>query len=252
MLENAHWLLDHRQWKLWDELIIAQFSELVTKDPQFTYGSAEAALKQGNLTAAAKLAEQAFAMTAEKVNTTADPAETIMARFRTAIRLEDRGLTEWAIREYQRIASMATPHWTYKERAVQLLAELLHDRQRDKEAADVLSELVNRPRTLRFPRGRRNNDRASVISRMHFFRSEEYRQDANREAQASHLRKGFAADPTDADVLIAMHRLRRADDAWVESTQQHIRQAVDIFADRLKRSFRTHDASRMWARSGRT
>ena len=49
------------------------------------------------------------------------------------------------------------------------------------------------------------------------------------------MRKGFAADPTDADVLIAMHRLRRADDAWVASTQQHIRQAVDIFTARFKR-----------------
>ena len=236
VLENAHWLLDHGQWRLWEELIIDQFPELVAENPQFTYGSAEAAHKQGNIEGAAELAEKAFAMTDEKVHIAANPLDTIWIRSRAAIGLEDRGLTEWSIREYRRIAAMETPHWrmvAIKEQAVQLLAELLHDRQRDREAADVLSKLLKSSRTIRFSRGR-NSDWANVISRMHFFRSEEYRQQANREEQMSHLRQGIEADPTDADVLIAMYRLPRADDAWVESTQQRIRQAVDIFAVRLK------------------
>jgi tetratricopeptide (TPR) repeat protein len=196
--------------------------------------------------AAAELAERAFAMTADKVNMTGDPLERIWVRSRTAISLEDRGLTEWAIREYRRIASMDATQGgmgafkqqrmgDFKEQAVRLLAELLHDGQRDKEAADALSDFLKESPPRRFAQGRFDKDRASVISRMHYFRSEQYRQEANREAQISHLRQGIEADPTDADVLIAMYRLPRADDAWVESTQQNIRQAVDIFAARLER-----------------
>ena len=123
----------------------------------------------------------------------------------------------------------------FKEQATILLAELFHDRQRDQEAADALADLMKGKRTFRLSQSSYNNDWAGIVSRMHFFRAEQYRREANREQQISHLRQGLEADPTDSDVLIAMHRLPRPNDAWVRLTQQSISQAARIFQERVQR-----------------
>ena len=235
LLEIGRWLLDREQWEFFDQLIIKSFPDDVAENPQFIYCSAEAALKQGDQQLSVKLAEQAFALMADASGVITDPTERIWLRFRSAISLEERGLTDWAIREYQRVASMETPDWrmpAFKEQASRFLAELLHDRQRDQEAADALANLMQGKRTFRLSQNSYNNDWPGIVSRMHFFRAEQYRREANRQQQISHLRQGLEADPTDSDVLIAMHRLPRPTDAWVRLTQQSISQAARIFEER--------------------
>ena len=235
LLEMSHWLLDQEQWGLLDELVLQQLPEEIPGKPLFDYCAAEAAFKRQQPEVAEKLAEEAFGGATE-VHAGPDAQERDWYRYQAAITLESRGLTDWSIREYRRLADTEIAYIALKERAVRRLAELLHDQKRDKEAAEVLSKLVeNARKAVRLPRGDFEGDWGSVVSRMHYFHAEHYRRQADREKQMSHLRQGIEADPTDADVLIAMYRLPRADEAWRELTQEGIRRAVKVFETRLQR-----------------
>lgn len=261
IIDLGRWLIDAKQVSLFEDKVWKPFQELRETQPQYTYLGAEA-FAESDPDRAQKLADEAFNIyetpptierqdkddpdeeelaedgeLAEDEFDYVDPLVAVFAQINTAIALENRGLTEWAVREYRRLMENKNDHWRVsiiREQATIILSELLHDRGRDEEAADVLTTLTDK---------RANNvfgnddlgDRVSVTSRMHYFRSEHYRKEADREKQIEFLRKAVQADSTDADVLIAMHRLPRADEKWKAETSRLIAKAVRGFEMKIER-----------------
>lgn len=250
IIDLGRWLLDAEQVAVFEEKIWKPFQKLRESQPQFTYLAAEAFAK--DVDQSQQLADEAFNIYTNppRLNDSEDndnslpeadqlvdeveymdPLVVVFAQINTAIALENRGLTEWAIREYRRIMENTSEHWRVsivREQATVILSELLHDRGRDAEAADVLATLVGKQANNVFGNDDLG-DQASFTSRMHYFRSEHYRKEADREKQIEYLRKAVEADPTDADVLIAMHRLPRADEKWKAETKRYIDNAVKGF-----------------------
>lgn len=236
LLETCAWLLDQQQQEIFLELIWNRFEKYKRELPQFLYFGAEA-FAQSDEATSKKLAEQAFKLSDPHPVVT-DPIMIAFMRFNSASTLESRGQPEWAIREYKRLAATNHDHWRIemiKEQASIMQSELLHDRGRDEEAADTLAMLLEEDVTVFFPDEKADEESAGLISRMHYFRSEHFRKQGDRKQQIELLRKAVEADPTDADVLIAMHRLPRADEKWKEDTSKHIRKAVSVFERRLQR-----------------
>ena len=234
LLQLCRWLMDHDRGDLFEELIYEQFEELRQDNPVLCYCAAELQKQRGDNEQAESLANKAFEMTLAGAR---DPREVMILRFETAIHLEGRGLTDWAVREYQRIIETNIRHWQMSDirrRSIRLLAELLHDRQRDKEAADILALLVKDFEELVFDEEEIEPDMRDILSRHYYFRSEQFRQEANREKQIEFLEKGIKVNPVDADVLIAMYRLPRADEEWKTMTRQYLRDAEGTFNDRIK------------------
>jgi tetratricopeptide (TPR) repeat protein len=142
-------------------------------------------------------------------------------------------LLDWSIREYRHVMRQAEPGSLDDLNARLMLAELLHDQAQDEEAAVVLQGAVEQmetnPVVLHRMGQQLEREPASVKSRMHYFFAESFRAQANLEKQREHLRQGVADDPKDADVLIAMYRLQRADPAWRQQTRDLIRKAAEEF-----------------------
>lgn len=233
-------LIDADHVSIFEKTFWNRFEKLKEDEPMFVYLGAEAFVKS-KPELGRKLADQAFEMNA--VDEAMDEVSTAFTQINTAIAIENRGLTEWAIREYRRLMNAGGDDeirepWrlsVLKEQAAVILSELLHDRGRDKEAADVLAVRMKQEPAIDVFGQEDGSKAAEIESRMHFFRSEQHRQESNREEQIKSLLSAVEANPTDADVLIAMYRLPRADEAWKKETKKYITKAVEIFEANLKR-----------------
>jgi tetratricopeptide (TPR) repeat protein len=116
------------------------------------------------------------------------------------------------------------------------LSELLHDADRDRDAAEVLRGLVdllakNGPlhqklTTLRHPP-------KSIRSRMYYFAACDFAAKNDRTRQVEQLDLAVASDPADADVLIALYRLPDQDDKRRQQTRASIRDAAEQFRGEL-------------------
>lgn len=242
LVTTANWLLDHERNDLFEELIWDRFEEARNRLPQLMYCAAESKL-ESDPKLAEELAQRAYDLEPTDANVAiADNSKRFFLRRSAAFGLEERGLTEWAVREYRRLIA-SEENWRtdyYRDQAVTVLAELLHDRGRHLEAADTIAAFIGEDKAVEdpFPQSR-STDASSKKSRMHYFRSVHFRKLGDREKQVEHLKKAVEADSTDADVLIAMHRLPRADADWKEQTNDHIQDAIGIFEARLRRQRRS-------------
>lgn len=248
VVKTAYWLLDHDHEAMLQKLIFDPFDKLTKTLPQLLYCAAEAA-RDDDRERAEQMAQDAFELTAKNVDE--DATKTFFLRRSTTFGLEQRGLTDWSIREYKRlVASDDRQDWRidyYRGKATEAFAELLHDRQRHLEAADILAELLGADGSDdELPQGP-DRDQTSKLARMHYFRSEHYRKQGDRENQIKSLKRAFEADSSDADVLIAMHRLPRADSEWKSLTNQRIQVAVSNFERDLNRMRGTQASNRFQA-----
>ena len=125
------------------------------------------------------------------------------------------------------------------------LANLLHDYERDKEAADALEPLVKavqgegrrRPALRRDSRLRQRTidlpDPDALAARFHFYRACQYQAEKDLKRARGELDLAINFDPTDADVLIAMYRFPEADDKWRESVRERIRELTQQFQQEI-------------------
>ncbi len=231
ILQTSFWLIEKEQYEIFRELVWNKFAELQKKVPLFAYCDFMAKKKEGREKEAKLAADFAFEMTEDDLDFS-NPFERAGLRLQAARGLEQREFVEQAIREYQRL--MALENWRMigmQEDVASYLSELLHDRQREKEAAETLETFLN---TLEKDQGIDRSDLSTTVSRMHYFWSEHHRQNGDREKQKASLEKAVAAYESDADVLIAMHRLVRADAKWKAKTSKLIATAVANYETRIQ------------------
>ena len=232
IVETSLWLIENQQYELFQELIWNEFKEARETVPMLAYCDFMSKRRQGKAKAAQQAADAAFAMT-ENDTLFPDVFERAYTRLQLARKLELEDHVDLAIREYRRLIDMKSQYQItgVQYDAVSYLSELLHDRQREAEAADVLAKIAVPGKDSLV--GKSEED-PSNVSRMHYFRSEHHRQRGERAKQIEFLNKAVEANPTDADVLIAMYRLPRADAAWKKRTSNLIAQAVQKFENQLK------------------
>lgn len=225
VLKLVEWLMEKEAWGVIDE-VYARFSETFDQNPLLLYTLAQAKLEQGMTEEANEIADRAL-----KFNPGVAPEHLIMA-----YNLQDRGLFQWAELEYEQAIEIDADNGEVAVRAGFLLSEMLHDIQREKEAAETLNEVVEGmkdPDVMRILQ-RIGRDPGSVVSRMHYFWACHWRDNNDPEKAWEALDKAVAADPSDADVLIAMHRAPDLSDEQKKRVSQLISQAAATFEHQIK------------------
>ena len=109
-----------------------------------------------------------------------------------AYSLQERGLFEWSEREYRHVLERAPPGAPEGFQARLLFSEMLHDMQREQDAAKVLRDIVDateKDENVRFLISRFRNQPGSVASRMYFFLAEHARASGDEKQQIEHLKK---------------------------------------------------------------
>lgn len=243
IMETLDWLINRQAWTLIDE-VHKRFATRFDADAEFLYRLAEARLKQGRLEASESLAKKAFELNTD------DSRE----HKRLGLVLQTRGMFDWAEREYQFSIDQGPPGSVAQIEAHLYLSEMLHDLQRDMDAAASLQELVDlaeKDDTVKQQLVRRRGSVGPVESRMHYFYAEHYGQSDDRKKQVEHLEKAITADPTDADVLIGLYRaptepeLRERTLLLIRQAAAQFLQQIDLFNRQVEEA---HDEEfRQWA-----
>jgi len=240
--EVTDWLMERQAWDVVLELS-EKSKEIFQANPRLMYRLAETHLKLNQPEKAKELAEAVLALKPESSE------EHILTGY---FLQEERGLIDWAEREYREVIKNAPAGSVPDFRARFRLAELLHDQARELPAAEALQpvcDLMAKDEAAKQTCARAQRDPASVISRMNYFFAMHFHETGFPAQQRDHLQKAIDSDPTDADVLIAMHRLPGADEAWKKMTAEKItaiaadfRAEVDQFKQMLEMS--TNDQQR--------
>ncbi len=131
VIDSADWLIDQQAWPLFDELV-KRFPRQFNDEAMYIYCRAEALQQQGQQEAAEELAQQARLAKAEAA-----------AHFGIAARLEQRGMIEWAVGEYQQVFDLTEVGSIEDIWSRTRLSELLHDQARDMEAGEVLKVIID-------------------------------------------------------------------------------------------------------------
>lgn len=226
LLETVEWLIQREAWSLVEQ-VAERFSDPFNESAILLYRLAEALQRQGREDLAEQTAERALE------RNEGNHQEHILA----AYALQERGLFEWAEREYQYVLQMGPAGSQHDLRARFLFSEMLHDMDRDLDAAQTLQAAVDAmdgdPNIAHLAR-RMGREPGSIRSRMSYFYGEDLRRRQQFDEQRRRLEQGAAADPTDADLLIAMYQASRSDPQWHDKTRDLIASAVESFRQQIR------------------
>lgn len=197
----------------------ARFRQLVQGNALLLYRLAETQRELAQSDKAAEIAERALALNPDN-----HPEH-----LRIGYILEQRGLHDWAEREYRHVLQAAAEASSNDFKARFHLSELLHDQARELPAAETLKpvcDLMEKDEATKEACERARRRPETVIARMHYFFACHYRDQQDHKKEREHLEQAIAASDEDADVLIAMHRLAGADEAWQARTRERIETAT--------------------------
>jgi tetratricopeptide (TPR) repeat protein len=228
-IKNLVRWLDNRNAVRMVVAISEKFPETFKDDPLLLYSLAHAQQELGNDEAAQTAVQQA-----QRLNPSVPQHHLVVA-----FQLQERGWLSWAEDEYRMVIGSAGLSNELGIRATLMLSEMLHDQERNKDAGDILRALVTvmktSPTTLRLIR-LMERDTGSISSRMHFFHSLHHKANNDTQKQTEELDKAVAADPRDADVLIALHRLPNSGPDRSKRTASLIDQAVQHYRVEIAKS----------------
>ncbi len=233
LIEFVGWLSTHDAWPVVDD-VAKRFDHSFMSNPRLLYTLAHARKIQGNDALAEKFAQRAF----DLQTPTHDASDAIGDRLNIARELQIEGLMAWSEREYRFVLAKADRESNEMLAARFDLGEMLHDAQRDGEAAEIYQTLVDQLKNNGLLQQRLSqfdppHPPKSVRSRTHFFHACAAAAKNDRAAQIEHLDKAIGFDSTDADVLIALYRLPEQSADRRDATRGLIRDAADRFRDDL-------------------
>lgn len=216
------WLVEYRAWSLIDD-VQQRFEQRLQQEPLNLYVLANARRLQGDEELAQELADQARALKP------GDPGQ----HLHVAEALRERGMIDWAKREYQEVVDLGGPiervWWAYVR-----LADFSHDAQQDLEAAELLDKGIKQLEQL--PQVRAGNPKALdfIRARKHFYYSAHYRQQGDHAKEREQLEKALEHEPEDVDALIALYRLpdqteeqRAATERLINNEVRRLRELIE-------------------------
>jgi tetratricopeptide (TPR) repeat protein len=239
-------LIDHVAWlghsEMWKFVVDSyqQNSARFDESETLLYHLAEAQRKLGDAADADKTAARA-----RDFKTTS--AEHIQA----ARELTRRGLFDWAEAEFQVVLLSEDIVTPANVEARRLLAEMLHDQEKDLAAGNALEAISDslekldvdqfgkkQPNPMRQMLEGIGYDPGGMMSRMNYFYALSHLQKGEKDKAVARLKQGIAKDPEDADVLIALYRLPDQTAEQKVETRQLIRQAAESFRESITTSSR--------------
>ena len=235
-LNSIDWLIDHEAWETIES--IAQSGEFAD-NALLTYRLAEGARLAGKEERARELADAAFKLGGKgieeypvKVRALSllvaellDPGvledPTSGRRFLVGKMLQDnRGQFDFAEREYgEALKSDDLINLSALWGPSYVLSEMLHDQQRDNEAAAVRADTIERltGKSDKAPKGKTRLHRPLLPeelnrykSRMHYYLACHSRSEGHLEDEVSHLQDALKVEPDDIESLIAMYHAKGA------------------------------------------
>ncbi|HEX3655505.1 MAG TPA: hypothetical protein VHV55_06860 [Pirellulales bacterium] len=226
--DMLNWLVEHKAWAIVDEAA-RKYSDRFEQDPMLLYTLAQACSAQGNSKLATETAARAL-----KLNPQDQRHHLIVA-----IKLKDRGLFDWSESEFRAAIKIGPTGRFLTVKSQSYLAEMLHDQQKDQAAADVLHE-ASQDIDKAVKDGQSlddlDADPKATRSRMHYFYACHQIALKHRDKQIEELKKGLEEDPTDADVLIALYRIKDLEPALRKRTLVLIDEAVAQFRGAIDQS----------------
>lgn len=227
LIEFVEWLVKNKAWGVVDD-VAKRFERTFTSNAKLLYTLAQARKVQGSEALAEQFAERAYSLNAA--------AEDVAARAGIADWLEKNGMRSWAEREFRFVISHGGAESDEVIGARIELSEILHDVERDSEAAETLKGLVDllpkngalsqRLTTLREPP-------KTLRSQMHYYLACAFAAKNDRARQIEELDLAIASDASDADVLIALYRLPDQKEDRRKQTLELIRDAAEQFRNEL-------------------
>jgi tetratricopeptide (TPR) repeat protein len=218
------WLTEHKSWPVLDAFL-EKHQARIEQSKRPLYYAAMARAQQGKK----ELAEE-LALKASQLEPQID-----RDCFYTAKDLEEHSQYDWAVREYRRAINENSddPLETIISRIA--LANLMHDYEHHAEAADALEPLfkalngegpiAKQYLEIQQALARRKSGLPEINTlkaRLFYYRGCQYRDEKDWQRARECFVTAITADPSDADILIAMYRLPDADDAWRQSTRERI------------------------------
>ena len=240
LLDMVEWMSDRKLWAGIEQLAI-RFPGEFQKYPDLVYRLAESFVRRDMIDEANQTADQALELQLDDVQ----------MHIETAIWLKQRMLYQWSIREFQHVITSTGMTNGYHLWAIFNLSELQHDLLKHGDAAETLMPLALAANNEKDPTYRTINGylkdtfkrtAESLVSRAEYFHARDCEDKEDYEKQREHLNKGFAADPTDGDLLIGMYRFKKADEAWKARTRDAIENTVTAQFDeiqQLEQEYRT-------------
>jgi tetratricopeptide (TPR) repeat protein len=244
------WLMEEKSWDAVDDLLTRHHDRFAaSKRP--LYAAALARVRQGKSDLAEQLAEQASRLDTQL------PLE----GFWMAKELEVRERYQWAVREYRR-AIDNQPVMSQEAVLSRIsLANMLHDHEVDKEAAEMLEPVVKAVRTdgnqgqryVELSRYMLRNyemelpPQDGLAAQLHFYRALQYRAEKDWQRHRDALKTAIQLDKRDADVLIAMYRVPEADEAWMADVRQRIVELSQNFQQDIDAAPNDPSAYNQWA-----
>ncbi len=228
LIEFVEWLVKNHAWSVVDD-VAKRFDRTFVANARLLYTLAQARQVQGSDALAEKFASQAYELNMA-------PHPDLTNRFKIASWLELQGLMPWCEREYRFILAHAPAESDEAVSTRLALSELLHDQEREGDAAGALQPLVDLLRRNGALNQRLTNaghPPKSIRSRLHYFLACQFALKNDLVHQAEELDTAIGYDASDADVLIALFRLPNQDAAHREKTNELIRDALDQFRSEL-------------------
>jgi tetratricopeptide (TPR) repeat protein len=195
LTELIDWLLDRKAWPVVQE-VADRFPKPFIDNPELIYLLAEAQDQDGKKDNAKQTAAKALALRPDDVQ----------HHYRLAKLLQQRGLFTWAEDEFRYLLPRVSTDAFHQFRVPFALSEMLHDIGRELPAAEVVKGAVDVLAQKTTAAENSLRPQAAWISRMHFFYALDLMEKGKMEEARKHLDDGAKADPTDADVLIALYR----------------------------------------------
>jgi len=222
LLETTDWLLEREAWPLVDALA-QQFPDPFSRNPYLMYRRAESLKRQGDSAAADQLADQARQSQLE-----GEP----FLHVELGRELQQRGLLDWAEREYERTIESCEEGSHPNLEARIRLGWLMHDQARHADACAALQgivELMEQNTTIVRRLEELQRDPNRIRGQMHFSQSLDLHERKQYEQERQQLEQALRHDPVNADILIAMHRVPDAAESWRKQTQQRIDNLTERF-----------------------
>lgn len=226
VLATVRWLVDHQAWPVVLEAE-TRYASMFEENVGLAYCAAEAHAALGEDEAVQKLLARI------EEDAAIDPQQRIVI----ATELESWGRFDWAEREYRLGLKSLHPPNPMFARACLDLSEMLHDQQRDLEAAEALQPYL---KALEEDQQFRSIlvDQLEWSPEEHRSRAAMFRGNAlAAEGKLSEAREafeqGFADYEYDADLLIAMYRTPDASEEWRALTKKRIEAAQVHFKSEI-------------------
>jgi hypothetical protein len=229
------WMTENKSWDCLDTFLDKHRAQLA-QNKRALYYAALARSLQGKNDLADQLATDAAAV----------QSQGRLESFLSARDLEEHGKFDWAVREYRK-AIEKQPSETGEPFLARLsLANLLHDYEREQEAAEALEPLVKSvqgdttvgqlyARIRDYYNGRVGElpDPDGIAARYHFYRACQYEAEKDLTRAKDEYDLSLKFNQSDADVLIAAYHFAGGDAKWHEAVRQRVQKLTQTFQQQI-------------------